>query len=1017
MKKLVNKVIVVLIAFAMLFSTFDGLSYAQPKAYAQETSVSAVDNQNFHGFKLVSEKNYPGLKSDVLIYEHIKTGAKLMYVKNDDTQRAFSISFRTPAVDDTGVNHIIEHSVLEGSKNYPVKSPFQEMVKSSLGTFINAMTAQDYTSFPVASSNEQDLKNLMSVYLDAVFNPNVLTDDNIFKQEGWRYELASLDAPITINGIVYNEMKGYYSDPTQIMTRAVSQSLFPDTTSKWESGGNPDVIPTLTKEHLVDTYKKNYNPSNSYIYLYGKLDIGSYLDYIDQNYLSKYDKQDNDTSIKAQKPLSEIADKTVSYSVSKLSNTNNKTYLSLNFVTGNIEDKEKNIALSLLDYLLTGTDDSPVKKAITDAGIAGNFSSSFNMSGKQSTYSFVAANSNETSKDVFKKTIMDTLQKIAKNGFDKDFLNAAIDSYNISKRSEALFTPSLGGKGLNLSDLALAAWIYDLDPTMYFDSSDVEKKIMDSDSNSYFQNLIKECFLNNSQHSMVIVKPEKGLETQKTEDQKKALAEYKDQLGTEGCKALVEATEAYDKWENRTDSKEALATLPRLSLKDVTPELPDLTYHVDSMDGAKVLTHNTDLNGFSSISMYFDTSGVPQKQLPYLTLLSSLLGNISTANYTSQQLSNEMAGCMVSPVVFAASSVVKNSYDFSPKMTASMIVPDEKISQASTIVNDILSNTKFTDKKKIKEYIKQTESGLQMIYGSNSGYLAAMNLNAYMSEGGKYNNQLAGEAYYKFLKDLDKNFDSRWKQLSKNLKAVYKLAFNKNGLIVSHSGSESSGKEFKAGLGTIIKKLNSKKIVKQKYKFTKTTKNVAYSTSGKVQTVIQAGKLTDEKIPFSGKMLVLQNILNTGYLWDKIRTSGGAYTVGSSFSMDGTVMFYSQSDPNLKETLKAFAGTADYLRSFTATDDEMSYYIIGAVKDFVNLKSSGAISEGALCDSMYLTGMTVDDLLKVEKEALSTTAQDIRGYADMIDKIIKQNIYFVEGSKDKIDQDKDLFKKVITVKY
>jgi Zn-dependent M16 (insulinase) family peptidase len=639
------------------------------------------------------------------------------------------------------------------------------------------------------------------------------------------------------------------------------------------------------------------------------------------------------------------------------------------------------------------------------------------MYGIQPTYSFVAANSNESSKDVFEKTIMDTLQNIANNGFDKDFLKATIASYNMSRRSESLFTPALGGKGLNLADLALTAWIYDKDPTLYFDSSDVEKKIMGSDSNSYFQNLIKECFLNNSQHSLVIVMPEKGLETQKTEDQKKALAEYKDKIGTEGCKALVETTQAYDKWENRTDSKEALATLPRLSLKDVTPELPDLTYNVSKENGVTVLTHNTDLNGFSSINLYFDTSGVPQKQLPYLTLLSSLLGNIGTSNHTSQELSNEMAQCMVSPVVFAASSVAKSSYSYSPKITASMIVPDENISQASTIVKDIVTNTKFTDKKKIKEYIKQTESGLQMIYGSNSGYLAIMNLNAYMSEAGKYNNQLAGEAYYKFLKDLDKNFDSKWKEISKNLKSVYKLAFNKNGLIASHSGSESSIKEFKAGLGTIVKNLNSNKIMKQRYKFTKTSKNVAYSTSGKVQTVIQAGKLKDAKVPFSGKMLVLQNILNTGYLWDKIRTSGGAYTVGSSFSMDGSVIFYSQSDPNLKETLDVFAGTADYLRNFTTTDEEMSNYIIGAVKDFVNLKSSGAINEGALCDSMYLSGMTADDLLNVEKEALSTTAQDIRGYADLIDQIIKQNIFFVEGSKDKIDQDKNLFEKVVAVKY
>lgn len=1018
MRKLYKKILVIMTATLMLLTTFNS-AYLLPVTYAAETNSSTVDNKNFHGFELVSEKNYPDLNSDIFIYKHIKTGARLMYVKNDDTQRVFSISFRTPAEDDTGVNHIIEHSVLDGSKNYPLKSPFKELLKGSLGTFINALTYPDYTSFPVASTNEQDLKNLMGVYLDAVFNPNVLTDDNIFKQEGWRYELPSTDSPLTINGVVYNEMKGSYSDPQTILQNAINQSLFPDTSYQYESGGNPDVIPTLTKDHLIQTYHKYYNPSNSYIYLYGKMDIGSYLDYIDQNYLSKFDKTENDTSVKLQKPLTQIPDKTITYSVAKDSDTKNKAYLSLNFVTGSIDEKEKNTALGLLDYLLTGTDEAPIKKAITNLNIAENVASSFQTNGIQPVYSFYAINSNEASKDIFQKTIMDTLKNIAQNGFDKKFLKSALASYKISKRSEALLMPILGGKGLNLSNTALSTWMYDKDPELYFDTSDVEKKIMDGDCNHYFQNLIKECFLNNNQHSIVIAKPVAGLEDQNIEKQKDTLAEYKKKIGTAGCQELIKATESYNKWQSSADSKEALATLPKLSLKDIKPELPDLSYKVTHKNGVTLLNHSTDLEGFSSINLYFDTSNIPKNKLHYLNLLTSLLGNINTKKHTSQDLSNRMAECMVSPVTFAASANANynNTQQYSPKLAAAFIVPDENISEAFSIADDIMKNTVFTDKKKIRDYIKQNKSTMQLVFGSGSGNLATLKLGAYMSKSGQYNDELTGESYYQFLTDLNKHFDSKWTEISKNLMDVYKLAFHKTGLIASHSGSKDSNQAFLKGIDLVTKNMNSGKLVKQNYKFPKVQKNIAYSTTGKVQTVISAGNFKKAGYQYSGKMMVLQNILNMGYLWDKVRTSGGAYGVSASFANNGNASLSSMRDPNLKETLDAFKGTVDYLKNFTATDEEMSNYIIGAIKDYINLKSSGAIMEGAYCDSMYLQGLTEDDLLKAEKEALTTTANDIRGYADMMDKILKQNIYFVEGSKDKVEQNKNLFKKVINSKY
>lgn len=1016
MKIFKKKIISAVLTLLMLFSLFNGVA-ANTIVYAADTNIK-VENEIgkiYYGFKLDSVKEEPSIDSTIMIFTHIKTGAKLMYIKNEDTQRVFDITFRTPVSDNTGVNHIIEHSVLDGSKNYPVKSPFQEMLKSSLGSFINAMTSTDYTTYPVASTNEQDLENLMGVYLDAVFFPNLTTNSKIFKQEGWRYELPSKDSPVSVNGVVYSEMKGNYSNPQWLLRNAVNQSLFPDTSNKWDSGGNPEGILTLTEKQFVSTYKRNYTPSNSYIYLYGKLDIEKYLQFIDKNYLSKFDKVKVDTSIKTQKPLSNIPEKVVAYPVTQGSDTKGKAYLSLNYVTSNIEDKETNTALSFLSYLLTGTENAPLKKALTDSGIAENISSSFTMQGIQPVFSIVAANSDEASKEIFQKTIQNTLQNIYKNGFDKDFLKSALASYDISLRYEKLITPALAGKGIILSQTSLGTWIYDKDPTLYFETDSVMKKIMGSDVNKYFQNLIGKCLLSNKHNSLVILKPEAGLENKSIENLSKKLSDYKKQAGEKGIASLLKDTKDFNEWQKSTDSKEAIKTLPKLSLKDIKPELPNLDYNVEDHSGIKVLTHNADLNGISSINLYFDTSKVPQDKLPYLSLLSALLGNVNTKKYTNEELSNEMLQYMGSPVVFVPSAVAdsKNPDKYSPKMQVSFMTPDDNISKSLDIVKEIISNSEFNDKQKIKQIIEQNKASLEMILTSGSGMAAIMRMNSYMTESGRYSDELTGYPYYEFLQDINSNFDSKWDQISKNLMDTCNLVFNKNGLVASHSGDEKGAQIFIKDLGRISSELNTQILPQQKYTFAQPEKNTAFSSISKVQTIIQAGDLKKAGYTYSGKMMVLQNVLDMGYLWNKVRTTGGAYGVQSSFSSNGRVMLISMSDPNLKETLEAFKGAVDYLKNFEASDDEMANYIIGAVKSYVNLKTTGPLMEGTLCDSLYLTNSSVKELLEFEKEALSTTPQDIRNYGDMLDKILKQNIYFVEGSKDKIEQNKQLFNQII----
>lgn len=1007
-----------IITLLMIFSLGNGAIIEQA-AYAADTEITVGNEvgKSYYGFELTSVKDEASINSTIMMFTHVKTGAKLMYIKNEDTQRVFDITFRTPVSDNTGVNHIIEHSVLDGSKNYPSKSPFKEMLKGSLGSFINAMTASDYTTYPVASTNEQDLENLMGVYLDAVFYPNLTTDPNIFKQEGWRYELPSLDSPLEINGVVYNEMKGNYSDPGYLLNNAINQSLFPDSSNKWDSGGNPDYIPSLTGEQLISTYKKNYTPSNSYIYLYGKIDIAKYLKFIDENYLSKFDKVTVDTSIKPQMPLASIPERVASYPISEDSEAKNKTYLSLSYVTGNIEDKEANIALGMLSDLLMGNDNSPLKKALKDKGIAEDFDASFSMSGIQPVFSINAVNSEESSKDIFKETILNTLDNISKNGFDKNYLESTLASYDINKRAEQLVTPMLGGNGLILSQTAISTWIYDKDPTMYFDTYSVMTKIKQADVNKYFQDLINKYLITNNHNSLVILKPEAGLESRNVQNADTKLAGYKNQIGEDGVLKLLKGTEDFNNWQASADSKEALKKLPRLSLQDIKAELPDLSYKVEELSGAKVLTHKADLNGLSSINFYFDTSKVPEDKLHYLSLLSAVLGNVATENHSYDELSNEMSKYLGGQVAFGASAVSdgKNPNIYKPKISTTLLVPEENISKGLDIVSEIINNSKFDDKQKIKQIIEQNKSAIEEQLTSGSGSAAMMAMNSYMSESGRYDAELSGLSYFNFLQDIDNNFDAEWANISKNLKDTSVLAFNKEELVVSFSGSVTGVDIFKKEFNRISPGISSQELKTQKYTFEKPDSNIAYSSSAQVQTILQAGDMKKAGYTYDGKMMVLQNILDMGYLWNKVRTTGGAYGVQSSFSSDGTVILMSMRDPNLKETLGSFRGTVNYLKHFDATNEEMADYIIGAVKGYVNLKTSGPLMEGFICDSLYLTNSSEDDLLNFEKEALKTTPKDIRNYGEMLDKILDQNTYFVEGSKDKIQENKELFNQVIDI--
>lgn len=960
----------------------------------------------YSGFKLISQKNINEIDSNTMVFNHEKTGARLIFLKNNDTNKTFSINFRTPPKDNTGVNHIIEHSVLNGSKKYPVKDPFLQMNKQSLKTFLNAFTASDYTSYPVSSKNEKDFFNLMSVYLDAVFYPNIYDNPYILMQEGWRHELTSKDAPLKYNGIVYSEMKGALSSPESALHSTINASLFPNSIYKWNSGGDPDSIPNLTKEQFLNTHKEYYSPSNSYIYLYGNLDILKSLKFIDEEYLNNFDKTNINTSIKPQKSFTKkqiVVDK---YPISKGSSTKNKTFLSLNYVIDTVKNKEDILGFAILDKLLFGTDNSPLKKALIENQLGNTAYSQLDVQKLQPTYSIVVSNSEESKKDKFEKVIKKTLKEIVKNGFDKESLDAAFNSYEISTRLEN----SGASRGIGYSGSVMLGWLYDQDPTLYLehnkDINNIKKKI----EKKYFENLIEKYLLNNKHSSLVILKPSPGLEESKNTELKKKLEDYKKSLSPKEIENLVTQTNEFKKWQETPDSEEALNSLPSLSISDISKSIEKLPTVEREIDNIKILDHSLFTNNITFTNMYFDSSRIPQDKLLYLHLLSDMLGKVSTEKYDEKTLSklvsSNTGSIRFNPKTF---SKYKGNGEYYPKLAVSLNSLDENLLKSFELVEEIINKSKFDNKQNIKKLINEKISELESVVNNYTHSIALSRAISYISEEGKYND-LSIIEYYNFLRDLNKNYDSKFNDIQKNLNEVSNIIFNKNNLIVSYTGDKENYSKFEKSFKSISSKIKDGKFEPQKYEFDYSTKNEGLTLSSKVQNIAKVYDFTKLGYDYSGKMKVLNNILNNDYLWQEVRVKGGAYGGMFDIAPTGRLVFLSYRDPNLKETLNVFDKAPDYLRNFKANDKDMTNHIIGTIGNIDAPLDPN--QKGSIADMYYISNITDEDLQKERDEILNTKSEDIVSYTDMIEKAMKENYYCVVGSESKINENKDLFNSV-----
>lgn len=957
------------------------------------------------GYHILSEKFLEELNSTGVVLEHEKTGAKIFALMNDDNNKVFSIAFRTPPTDSTGVAHILEHTVLCGSEKFPVKDPFVELVKGSLNTFLNAMTYPDKTMYPIASCNDKDFQNLMDVYLDAVFHPNILREKKIFMQEGWHYELENEDAPVTYNGVVYNEMKGAFSSPESVLDRVISQTLFPDNCYGWESGGDPDYITDLTYEEYLDFYHKYYHPSNSYIYLYGDMDMEEKLKWLDEQYLGKYERKEIDSKIRMQKPFSEPIEREYHYSILEDESEEKATYLSINTVVGTDLDPKLYVAFQILEYALLNVPGAPLKEALLKAGIGSDIMGGYENGILQPYFSVIAKGADASQKDEFIKIVKDTLKTLADEGINQKSLMAGMNFYEFRYR-EADYGSA--PKGLMYGLQCMDSWLYDGDPMMHLEYQQTFNDLKEEISKGYFEDLIRSYLLDNPFEAVILVTPEKNLTAKKDLALEKKLEEYKKTLSKEEILALIKQTKELKEYQETPSPKEDLLKIPMLKREEIGKEAEKLYFEEKQAADVKVIHHELFTSGIGYLNVMFYTDKIPVEDLPYLGLLKSVLGYVDTDRYTYGDLSSEIHLNSGGLNIGVDSYVnLRKPGSFTGVLSSRIRVLYDKIGFGVDMIREILLNSHLDDKKRLEEILSEVKSRMQMKISSSGHSLAVARATSYFSPTAYFGDMTAGIGFYRYVEDWVKNFEEKSEEIIQGLKRTAERLFVKDNLILNFTADAQGWKILEETVTVLSEALPEKESIVYPFDFPKGNRNEGFETSSQVNYVARCGTYAGSGCSYTGVLRILKVIMSYDYLWIRLRVKGGAYGCMSGFGMSGEGYFVSYRDPNLRETNEVYNDVVSYLENFDIDERDMTKYVIGAISDMDTPLSPSA--KGARGLSAYFSGVTQEMLQKERDEVLSATVEDVRALAKLVKAILDTGSLCVVGNASQIEGEKELF--------
>ena len=960
-----------------------------------------------HGFRLIRSEEIAEADGHGHTFVHEKTGARLFFLETEDDNKVFSISFRTPPVDDTGVAHIVEHSVLCGSRKYPLKEPFVELVKGSLNTFLNAMTFPDKTMYPVASRNDRDFQNLMDVYLDAVFYPAMRENPQILMQEGWHYEMDDADAPLRYSGVVYNEMKGALSAPDDLLGSRIMAALYPDTTYGCESGGDPEAIPTLTQEMFLDFHAHYYHPSNSYIYLYGDMDIAEKLAYLDRAYLSHFERIPVPSRIDRQQVFAGQVVKEHFYPIGADEPLEENAFLSLNWVIGDTTDRKRVMALQILDHALLRMQGAPLRQALIDAGLGRDVDSNYESDVLQPFFSIIVSKSEVARAEEFVRIVKETLTKLADGGLDHMLVKAALNTLEFRLR-ESDFGSS--PKGLIYGIRMMKTWLYDGAPADYLRYEDVLAQLKEGLENGYFEQVIRESFLENPHEALVTLAPSRTLGQEREAVQEAILSEKKAAMSADEIAKVMDDCAALKAAQEAPDTEEALASIPILARSDIRKEAEHLPLEIRDCAGTRVLYSDIETNGIVYLNFYFPMAAVAQEDLQYAYLLAEMFGAVDTARHTYAELAmlrSLYTGGFGADIVAYTRAGEPDS--LAPRFKLRAKVLRENLPRLFDLLAEIMTESDFTGAKRVRELIDEEKTGMELSLQRAANQVVAARIAADLTPSGRYA-EVGGLPFHDFLRAFKDNFEARHAEMQAAFRRILPQIFNQNDLMVSVTAAAKDYDGIAAGLAAFQQKLSSVSFPAAPYTWEIAPKNEGLMTQSRVQYVAKGANFIKLGYEYTGVLRVLETLLRYDYFWTRIRVQGGAYGAMTQFNRNGFMIFSSYRDPNLAETFTVLDETADYVRAFDVSDREMDKFIIGTMSS-VDTPLTPQM-KGDIAATFHLRNITWEDRQRAREEILTAQQEDVRALAPMIEAAMRENVCCVLGGEEKIRANAALFDEI-----
>ncbi len=939
-------------------------------------------NQSLHGFEILRKRELADISATLFEMEHKKSGAELIFLEREDMNKTFAIGFTTTPDDDTGVFHILEHSVLCGSDKYPVKEPFVELLKSSLNTFLNAMTYNDKTVYPVCSKNEKDFQNLISVYMDAVLHPAAVSDERIFRQEGWHYEVNA-SGELTYNGVVYNEMKGAYSQVDNLSGELLMTMLYEGTPYAKDSGGNPDFIPSLTYESFVEAHKRYYHPSNAKIVLDGSMDIDSVLALLD-SYLSEYDRREVNIEIAA--PKTEAPSfMQAEYEIAEGEDKTSKSRVLIGYLTADCDDAEGNLAITLINDYLAGSNEAPLKKALLDSGLCEDVLAYEQTGIIKNSFVIEVRNTKDSDTEKITSLIDEILLREIKAGFDTEMLGASLNFNEFRLREFDMGYP----KGLSIALSAYDTWLYGKDPAIPLSYTRVIASLREKLGSGYLESLTEELFLKNQSKKILLMSPSHKLAEERRAALRAELDKVSQSLGDGGLEKIARECAEFKEWQGRTDSDEALSMLPTLTLDEISAEVEKIPTELLENDGARLLHHPIETGGIVYSSFVFDATDLTGEELVALSLMSNMMLNVRTENYDTLTLQQKIKASLGVFAPVCAGYVLKDGKCM-PALTFKANALERNKDKIPELLKEVLYTSDFSDRQTLKKIISQIK------IASEEAFIAGGHVSAMMRAGSHVSHVCAvceyfdGYESYCFIKKYESNFDAECDALISRMYAVAKKLFVKERLTVNIS-CERDG-SYLSSLISGIK--HGERAEDSKIKlFGKV--NEALIIPSPVAYAAIASDLYKIGTEYTGAMQVARMILNYEHLWSAVRVKGGAYGAGILMRSSGRCAFYSYRDPSPDASLSAYKSSGGFLRSYVKENPDLTKLIIGAVGASTPLLTPRSATENALVN--YLGGISYEDECRMLEEILSTTAAAIEKIADTVDAVSEQGTVCIIG--------------------